>query len=79
MRKRKFAVSEEHKKIAKKLLEYEEKVKKLLPQQESEKIIYDYSALQSALVSEAESSGFAEGFKIGLLIGAEVFGSLSKE
>lgn len=65
--------SKKFKTVLKKIEEIEEKIKKLLPEDEREKLMWDYSLLQGELGSEVESSSFAEGFKIGLLIGAEVF------
>lgn len=69
-------VSEEQKKIVKKLFEFEEKLKKYLPAKEREKLMEEYSFLHAEVTAEAESSGFTEGFKAGLLVGAEVFSDL---
>ncbi len=59
-------VTDGHKKIAKKLFEFEESIKKYLPEKDSERIIAEYSLLQGELNSETESTSFTEGFKIGL-------------
>ena len=65
--------SKSSEKTLKKIEEIEEKIKKLLPEDEREKLMWDYSYLQGELSSEVEISSFTEGFKIGLLLGAEVF------
>ena len=72
-------VTDEHKKIVKKLFEFEESIKKYLPEKDSEKIIAEYSLLQGELNAETESTSFTEGFKIGLLVGFEVFSDLLKK
>lgn len=70
--------SENSKKILKRLEETEEKIKKYLPENKADKLIWDYSFLQGELNSEIESTSFTEGFKAGLLLGAEVFCGLKK-
>lgn len=72
-------VSKAQKETAKKLFEFEESIKKYLPEKDSERIIAEYSLLQGELNSETESTSFTEGFKIGLLVGFEVFFDLLKK
>ena len=72
-------VTDGHKKIAKKLFEFEESIKKYLPEKDSERIIAEYSLFHGELNSETESTSFTEGFKIGLLVGLEVFSDLLKK
>lgn len=72
-------VSKAQKETAKKLFEFEERMKKYLPEKDSERIIAEYSLLQGELNSETESTSFTEGFKIGLLVGLEVFSDLLKK
>ncbi len=72
-------VSKAQKETAKKLFEFEESIKKYLPEKDSERIIAEYSLLQGELNSETESTSFTEGFKIGLLVGLEVFSDLLKK
>ena len=45
---------------------------------EKEKILFDYAFLQGELNSETERTSFAQGFKTGLLLGAEVFSDINK-
>lgn len=71
-------VTKEHKNIVKKLYACEEKIKKYLPKNKADKLIWDYSFLQGELNSEIESTSFAEGFKAGLLLSAEVFCNADK-
>lgn len=70
--------SESSKKIFKKLEELEYKIKKYLPEDEKEKILFDYAFLHGELNSETERTSFAQGFKTGLLLGAEVFSDINK-
>ncbi len=71
-------VSEEFKRVLKRLEAVEGRVKAGLPEDGREKIMEDYTYLQGELNCEAEKSAFAEGFKTGLLLGAEVFSDLNK-
>lgn len=73
-----FPASENSKTILKKLEEMENKIKKYLPKNKKDKIIWDYSYLQGELNSEVEISSFTAGFKTGLLLGAEVFSDINK-
>ena len=72
-------VSKAQKETAKKLFEFEESIKKYLPEKDSERIIAEYSLLQGEMNCETESAAFAEGFKTGLLVGLEVFSDLLKK
>ncbi len=71
-------VSKAQKETAKKLFEFEERMKQYLPDG-GEEIIREYSFLQGEMNCETESAAFAEGFKTGLLVGLEVFSDLLKK
>lgn len=71
-------VSKAQKETAKKLFEFEERIKQYLPDG-GEEIIREYSLLQGELNAETESTSFAEGFKTGLLVGFEAFYDLLKK
>ena len=64
--------------LQKRTAEIEEILKKYLPEDEKEKILFDYAFLQGELNSETERTSFAQGFKTGLLLGAEVFFDINK-
>jgi len=70
-------VSEEYKRINYRLEKFEEKIKNLLPEDSRDEIMWEYTRLQGDLLCEVENQSFTEGFKNGLLVGAEVFSELS--